>query len=80
MANEQQINAAVDAILAAFDNDPQLWAKFLARGKLDTELEQIRSAMRNAQAANASNNASHDATMAQLAQNEAAKLAEIDNL
>jgi peptidoglycan hydrolase CwlO-like protein len=80
MATELQINAVVDAVIAAFDSDPALWSAFLVRSKLETEIAALESAERNLRAEyNAETTAYND----ELAENQAAQAAlqaEIDAL
>ena len=80
MASEAQIQAVCDAVISAFAGDAALWAAFLVRSKLVTELEALESELRNMQTEEDAQNAAYLAEV--VAQNEAiaAKQAEMDAL
>lgn len=80
MATEVQINAVVDSIIAAFNGDPALWTAFLKRAKLETELAQIESDIRNKQAEANESATEYVDELSVLATDRAAKVAEIDAL
>ena len=80
MATTVQINAICDAILAAFNSDAALWAAFLTRSKLETELAAIESDLRNKQVEAFDEAALNAAEISVLDAAKAAKLAEIDAL
>ena len=80
MADQQTISIVVDKIVAAFEGSTELFDAFLVRSKLNTELEQIDSEMRNLVVeADASASAYVQLISAKAAQ-RAAKVAEIDAL
>jgi hypothetical protein len=80
MVTTVQINAICEAVLTAFNDDPKLWSEFLVRGKLGTELEQIRSEIRQREAEHNTETADYTDDMQTLTLAEQAKLAEIDAL
>ncbi len=80
MASAEVTNVVVDAIVSAFDADPALFAAFLRRARLETELAQIESARRKAQAVQAETITKSEMDLQALEAQRQAKLAEIDAL
>lgn len=80
MATPEVTNVVIDAIVAAFDADPALFAAFLKRARLETELAQIESAKRKAQAVQADTITKSETDLQALEAQRQAKLAEIDAL
>ena len=80
MATEQVIGVVVDSIVAAFGGDPTLFATYLTRARLETELAALVSAQRKARSEQAAGNAEKEAAWAVLEAQRVAKLAEIDAL
>ena len=80
MATEQQISAVVDAVITAFDADPALWAAFLERSKLETQLAALESAERNLRAAFTTDTGEYNDALAAQQAAQAAVQAEIDAL
>lgn len=80
MATTQQINAVVDAVIAAFESNPALWAAYLERARLETEYRELESRMRKVQAKEASQNAAFIDSLGDLQAELEAKQAEIDAL
>ena len=61
MATDVQINATVNAIVAAFGGDVELFSAFLVRSKLETELKALESEARALQAEFAVDQAAYSA-------------------
>lgn len=80
MASVEVINVVVDALVAAFDADTKLFAAFLKRARLETELAQIESAKRRAQSVQAEAITKSETDLQSLEAARQAKLAEIDAL
>lgn len=80
MATTAQIEAVVDAVIAAFEGNPALWQAFLTRSKLETELAQIESEIRQETATMNTDQDAHQATLNDLNDQRLAKIAEIDAL
>lgn len=80
MATQPQIEAVVDAVIAAFDGDPALWTAFLERSKLETELAQLESQKRVLLSAFDQSAQAHQDQVNTLIEAEEAKKAEIDAL
>ena len=80
MATDIQINAAVDAILSAFDSDPVLWQAFLDRARLETELAQLESQRRVLQTAESASDEQYTINDNALVESIEEKKAEIDAL
>jgi len=80
MATPEVTSIVVDAIVAAFDADPKLFSAFLKRARLETELAQIESAKRKAQAVQAETITKSETDLQAIEAQRQAKLAEIDAL
>ena len=80
MATQEVTNIVIDAIVSAFDADPALFAAFLKRARLETELAQIESARRRAQVAQDAALTRSETDLQALEAQRQAKLAEIDAL
>lgn len=80
MATSAQINAIADAILVAFNSDAALFAAYLKRAKLETDLAQIESTLRKTRAAATAASSANEVTLQQLEAQRLAKLGEIDAL
>jgi hypothetical protein len=80
MATQQQINAAVDSIVAAFGGNLALWDAFLKRARLETDYQEIESKMRQLQAKEQVQNAGFIDALGKLQADLEAKQAEIDAL
>ncbi len=80
MATSAQISAIADAILVAFNSDAALFAAFLKRARLETDLTQIESTLRKTRAAATAASSASEATAQELDAQRLAKLGEIDAL
>ena len=80
MATEIEINAVVDAVITAFDNDPALWTAFLERSKLETEAAALESQVRIVTAARDADVTAAEVELQALQAALNTKLAEIDAL
>jgi len=80
MADQAVISLVVDLIVAAFDSDTDLFNSWLVRSRLETELAALQSQQRIVQTDIAAKNVAADTELAALAEDIAAKLAEIDAL
>jgi len=80
MATEAEINAVVDAIVAAFGGDAGKFKAFLVRSNLETEMAQLESVARKIQAQADIDNAKHQAEALANADAMQKKRAEIDAL
>ena len=80
MATTIEINAIADIILTTFDADAQLFHAFLARAKLEAELDQLASAERVIRADFAGDQTEFNDALAANQQAQAEKQAEIDAL
>ena len=80
MADPAVISLVVDEIVAAFDGDVELFRAWLDRSKVATELEQLRSELRNLQAAEDAQNQEYQAAIVAQADLISIKQAELDAL
>jgi hypothetical protein len=80
MATTVEINAVVDAVIAAFDSDPEAWATFLRRSKLETDIKALESAERNMRKDFNADQAEFNAEIAAVQNEKTALQAEIDAL
>jgi len=80
MANAEEISAVVDAVITAFDANPTLWAAFLTRSKLETEVAALESAERNLRAEYNDETATYNDDLAANQAAQAASKAQIDAL
>ena len=80
MATSVEINAIADIILTTFDSDAQLFQTFLARAKLEAELDQLASAERMIRADFAEDTDEFNVALAANQQAQAGKQSEIDAL
>ena len=80
MATTIEINAIADIILTTFDSDAQLFQTFLARAKLEAELDQLASTERMIRTDFAEDTDEFNDALAANQQAQAEKQSEIDAL
>ena len=80
MATDVQINATVNAIVAAFGGDAELFSAFLVRSKLETEKLELQSEERALQAEFGIEQTAYNEAIAANVDAQNAKQAEIDAL
>lgn len=80
MATQQITDIVIDAIVAAFDGNPELFTAFLTRSRLETDLATLNSQIRVASRARDENLAISEDEMGILRAAIQAKIAEIDAL
>ena len=80
MATEAQINAVVDIVVRVFGGDTALFEAHMTRAKLETELAEIESEIRNKQSEAESSATDFGAEIDALVADRNAKQAEIDAL